>query len=118
MADRIALTGVQAYGIHGLMGERDRPQLFEVDVEIDADLRTAARTDDLGQTIDYAEVAGIVRDVIAGPSFSLVESLAEAIAARVLSLGATRVRVSVGKPAAAAKLTARSVSVTVERPVP
>lgn len=114
-SDAIVVRGIRAEGRHGLEGERDLPQPFVVDVEIRGDLSGAAAADRLDATIDYAEVACEVRDVIEGESHELVEAIADAIAARILKLGAGSVRVSVSKPRAAQALGVDEVAVVVER---
>jgi dihydroneopterin aldolase len=105
VTDRIVLTGMRFQGRHGVEEEeRARPQPFDVDVEIDHDLRAAGRADDLGLTVDYRDVFEICRSVVEGPSRRLIEALAEAIAERVLErstvAGVTEVVVRVRKPQA------------------
>jgi dihydroneopterin aldolase len=115
MPDLIVVSGIEADGKHGLPGERDHPQPFVADVEILCDLAEAAAADSLDATIDYGVVADEVRDVITSESYELIEALAEAIAARVISLGANSVRVKVSKPKSAEKLSVGEIAVVVER---
>jgi dihydroneopterin aldolase len=83
--DRIELRGLRALGIHGVLPEeRERPQPFEVDIDLEVDLRRAGRSDDLADTVDYGAVAGAVAAAVAGPRLDLLESLAERIAGAVL----------------------------------
>ena len=85
--DRIELHGMSFRGRHGVRpAEREQPQEFEVDLEVEADLRAAAASDRLGDTVDYTEVRAAVKQVIEGPPKALLESLAAAIAERVLAL--------------------------------
>lgn len=85
--DRIVLQGMSFHGRHGVRpAERDRPQEFNVDVEIDCDLADAGRSDRLEDTVDYTRVRAAAKEVIEGESFKLIESLAERIADRVLQL--------------------------------
>ena len=52
--DRITLTGITAYGHHGVFpAERQQGQPFVVDLTCELDLSAAAADDDLGQTVDY-----------------------------------------------------------------
>lgn len=72
-------------GKHGVRdAERAGPQEFKVDIEIEADLTEPARTDRLVDTVDYTKVRAAAREVIEGPPMHLLESLANAIAERVL----------------------------------
>ena len=74
-------------GRHGVRpAERDQPQEFKIDIEVDADLAAAGRTDLLADTVDYTRARAAVREVIEGESMQLLESLASAIAQRVLAL--------------------------------
>jgi len=83
--DRIVLRGIQALGRHGVLPEeQERPQPFEVDVEIEADLAEAGRSDDLAAALDYGEVIASVVAVVERRSFGLLEALAGAVAGAVL----------------------------------
>lgn len=75
--DRISLRGVRAYGRHGYAAaERERRQPFEIDVTVDIDLREAAESDDLTQTLDYAALQERLVRVVATTSYALLERLA------------------------------------------
>jgi dihydroneopterin aldolase len=102
VGDRIELRGLRAVGVHGVLPEeRTRPQPFEVDLDVEADLREAGQTDDLGRTIDYGLLATTVEGVVASERFALLERLAERIAEAVLACPAgvpiERVTVTVRK---------------------
>jgi dihydroneopterin aldolase len=85
--DRVLLEGMSFQGRHGVRAaERERPQEFRVDVEVDCDLGEAGRTDRIEDTVDYTRVRAIAEDVIEGESRNLLESLAAQIAERVLQL--------------------------------
>jgi dihydroneopterin aldolase len=85
--DRIELRGMSFQGRHGVRpAERDQPQEFKVDIEVDADLAAAGRTDLLADTVDYTALRAAAREVIEGEPRKLLESLASAIAQRVLAL--------------------------------
>jgi dihydroneopterin aldolase len=85
--DRIELRGMSFHGRHGVRdAERESAQEFKVDVDVDADLAEAGRSDRLADTVDYTKVRAAAREVIEGPSMQLLESLAGAIAQRVLEL--------------------------------
>jgi dihydroneopterin aldolase len=118
MADRIELRGLRAVGTHGaLPEERDRSQPFEVDIDIEADLGPAGRSDVLGDTVDYGAVTGAVVDVIAGRHAELLEHLAERIAAAVLEVagpiaGSVTVTVRKLRPPVPADLASAGVRIT------
>ena len=81
MSDRITLKGLSAKGFHGVLDSEKRDgQTFLVDVTMTLDLEPAGRTDALAATVNYAEVASDVVARITGPSFDLIERLAEVVA--------------------------------------
>lgn len=86
MEDRVVLSGLRVEGRHGASAEeRARPQPFEVHVECPVDARASAGSDDLAATLDYRRLAEIARQVIGGPSRSLIETLADRIASRIVA---------------------------------
>ena len=99
--DRISLTGITAFGHHGVLDfERQLGQRFVVDVNCNLDLSSAAIADDLGQTIDYGLWPGDRRDVERDP-LNLIEALADRIALTCLRYDAVQcVEVTVHKPQA------------------
>lgn len=89
--DVIQLRGLRALGTHGVLPEeRDRPQPFEVDLDVEADLRAAGRSDEVSDTIDYGALAALVAAVLEGERCALLERLAERIAESVLADGRVR----------------------------
>ncbi len=102
MTDRIVLAGLRFFGYHGALSEeRARGQEFIVDVEVEADLTAAGRSDALEDTVDYREVYEAARIVVTGAPRQLLEAVAEEIAGRVLALErAVAVTVRVRKPRA------------------
>ena len=115
--DLIRLTGVRAYGHHGVLEhERRDGQEFVVDVVLSLDLRRAGTTDELSRTVNYAEVAADVVSVVTGTPRDLIETLAEEIAARVLARPAVEsVEVVVHKPSAPVGVPFGDVEVVVRR---
>jgi 7,8-dihydroneopterin aldolase/epimerase/oxygenase len=116
-SDRIVLTGLRAFGRHGVHDfERAQGQDFVVDVALELDLGRAARSDDVRDTVHYGELADRVVAVIAGDPVNLIETLAERIARACLAderVGA--VTVTVHKPQAPIRHDFGDVSVTLTR---
>jgi dihydroneopterin aldolase len=97
--DRIELRGLRAVGRHGLLPEeRLRAQPFEVDLDIELDLRAAGRSDALGDTVDYGAIAESVARTVAGEHSDLLEHLAERIARAVVGAVAPLPRSGSGGP--------------------
>jgi 7,8-dihydroneopterin aldolase/epimerase/oxygenase len=85
--DRILLEGMSFQGRHGVRPkERERPQEFKVDIEVDCDLSEPGKTDRVEDTVDYRQLRAIAREVIEGEPQNLMETLAAQIAERVLQL--------------------------------
>ncbi len=102
MSDRIEVTGLRGTGFHGVLEhERRAGQEFVVDLGLQVDTRAAATSDDLADTVNYGEVAVAVHEVITGPAFDLIETLADRIAQVCLARpGVEAVEVAVHKPSA------------------
>ena len=86
--DRIELRGLRSVGTHGvLVEEQERAQPFEVDLDLDVDLRPAGVSDALADTVDYGAVADVVAATVSGDrSYSLLEALAWHVADAVLDV--------------------------------
>ncbi|MDR0780508.1 MAG: dihydroneopterin aldolase [Pseudomonadales bacterium] len=94
--------------------EREIKQPVTVDLDMAHDIRAAAATDDVAYVLDYKRVSMRVSDYIEQSRFTLLETLAEAVATLVLrEFGVPWVRVKVGKPAALTG--ARAVGIIIER---
>jgi 7,8-dihydroneopterin aldolase/epimerase/oxygenase len=79
--DRILIPGLRELGVHGVLPEeRQRPQPFEVDLELVVDVRRAGESDELEDTVDYSAVCEAVSRVVSSESFLLLERLATRIA--------------------------------------
>ena len=97
--------------------ERKIRQTVAIDLEMSADIRHAARSDQLADTLNYKAVAKRIQAYVAESRFQLVETLAENIAAIVRDEFAVEwVRVCVNKPGAIRG--ARDVGVVIERGTP
>ena len=100
--------------------ERKILQTVSIDLEMSTDIRKAAATDSVDDTLNYKSVAKRVQAFVGESSFQLVETLAEKIAAIVLDeFEVSWVQVRVRKPGAIRG--ARDVGVQIERgsrPVP
>ena len=81
--------------------ERDKKQDVDINITLYADLRRAARTDAIEDTIDYKAVKAKVMEEIEASEFLLIERLAERVAEICLAdPRVKRTRVLVEKPGA------------------
>ena len=118
MADLIRITGIKGFGYHGVFeSERANGQDFYVDVELEVDLFRASVSDDVKDTINYAEVTDLVLEEITTNPVSLIEKLAGRIAEKIIVTFAQagRVTVTVHKPHAPVKAEVKDISVTISR---
>lgn len=77
--ERIEINGLRVRAFHGV-GEQERRvgNMFSVDVWLETDLGVTMRSDDVADTINYADVVALVREQMAVPSLLL-----EHVAARI-----------------------------------
>ena len=118
MSDQIRVTGIKAFGYHGVLPhEATEGQDFIVDLLITLDLRAVSLSDDLQETINYADLAQIAHDNIVGERVQLIERLAGRIADEISSAYSqiTSVSVTVHKPHAPVTVDFEDISVTITR---
>lgn len=118
--DRIELRGLRLLGVHGaLPEEQSRSQPFEVDIDLEADLAEAGRSDAVEDTVDYGALAQAVARVVSVERFFLLERMAERIAEVALAdQRAESVTVTVRKlrPPVPVDLATAGVRITRHRP--
>ena len=77
---KLRLNNMVFYGYHGVYDEeRKLGQQIEVDVELVSDLAEAGLQDDLSLTVNYAEVYGVVKEIMETEQFTLIEGIGLAI---------------------------------------
>lgn len=113
--DIIFLTGLTTDCIIGIWDwERRVKQKVVVDLEMSADIRRAAASDAIEDTLDYKKVAKRLLAFVGDSQFQLVETLAERIAQLVVTeFDVTWVRVRLNKQGAIRG--ARDVGILIER---
>ena len=118
MADQINVNGIKAFGYHGVLPhEAVEGQEFIVDLALSLDLSAASRSDNLDETVNYADLAQIVHDNIVGERVQLIERLAGQIADQIKSSypQIDSISVTVHKPYAPVTLDFDDISVTITR---
>ncbi|MCS7463175.1 dihydroneopterin aldolase [Paenibacillus doosanensis] len=96
--DKITMNGMQFYGYHGAFPEENKlGARYRIDVELHLPLDRPGRTDQLEDTVNYAEVYERIKTIAEGKIFKLIEALAERVALMLLqtytSINAVTVRV-------------------------
>lgn len=99
MSDQIIIEGMRIMSRVGVPDEeRSRPQPLEISLRLHLDLAPAARSEQLCLSVDYAQVHQHVVEVVQQRPRSLIETVAEDIAVRVLgTFNIQRVDVEVRK---------------------
>ena len=81
---KISLDDMRFYAYHGVMEQERRVgSEYSVSLIVEADLTDAARTDDVADTINYAELYELVKREMAMPS-KLLEHVAARIGQRAI----------------------------------
>jgi dihydroneopterin aldolase len=113
--DTIFVHALKTEAIIGIFDwERQVKQTVVIDIEIGADIRKAALSDSISDTLNYKRVAKRVLTFVEESKFHLVETLAEHIAMLLLEdFGVPWVRISLSKPGAIRS--SRDVGVMLER---
>jgi dihydroneopterin aldolase len=116
---RIRLDGIRFRAKHGVSrAERDLPQDFVVELEVELPVSLLPRSDSRARVFDYDQLATLVVDEGTRVSYKLLETLADRLIERVLAdTPATKVRVQVKKfgPPTSASVDAVSVELTGHR---
>ncbi len=111
----IYLHGLRVAAVIGIYEWEQRiRQILVIDLEMAADIRTAAAADSIAQTLNYKAVAERVITFVEATRFQLIETLAERVADILLDeFKIPWVKVSVSKPGAIKG--SREVGVVIER---
>lgn len=118
MTDRILVERIAVFAYHGVLAEEARiGQRFYISLDCALDLGAAGRSDDVSQTVSYADLTAVVMRIATERRFALIEALAEAIAGEILDgcpLVDT-VEVRVDKPSAPVPAVIDQVSISIRR---
>jgi len=113
--DKIFIRALKTETIIGIFDwDRQVKQTVVVDIEMGIDIRNAARSDSIDDTMNYKKVAKRVLAFVEESSFHLVETLGERIAMLILEeFAISEVRIALSKPGAVRS--SRDVGVILER---
>ena len=86
MTDYVSIRDLRVPAVIGVHDwEREIEQTLIVSVEMAADVRQAAASDDLADALDYSAVAETIAAVLREGKFRLIETAAERVADRLLA---------------------------------
>jgi 7,8-dihydroneopterin aldolase/epimerase/oxygenase len=118
MSDRIFISGLSLHAYHGVMvHEAKVGQTFTLDLELEIDLSTAARSDKVADTVSYDKVAACAAQAFGAQRFRLIEAAAAKVADAILAAfpRVLTVKVTIHKPHAPIAATFSDVGVTLVR---
>lgn len=82
--DKIVLNDMIFYGYHGVLPEEKKlGQRFIVSVELFLELQAAGHSDNVADTVNYADAYLQIKDIVENSRFNLIEALAEAISDKI-----------------------------------
>jgi 7,8-dihydroneopterin aldolase/epimerase/oxygenase len=114
MTDYVSIRELRVAAVIGVLDwEREIEQTLTINVEMAADVRKAAASDDISDALDYSAVAGTISGTVRDGKFRLIETAAERVAERLLTTyPVSWLRLEVRKPIDANAYTA---VITIER---
>ncbi len=100
--DKIFLNDLHIDTIIGIYDwERETLQTLSFDLEMDWDIRKAAKSDDIADTLDYGSVANTIVEFVESSRYQLIETLAEDLCALLLKeFPIPKLKLTLSKPVA------------------
>ncbi len=113
----IRMKNMVFYGYHGVSeSEKNLGGKFEIDLDLELDLKKACRTDNLEDTLNYELIYKTVESCINLKKFYLIEALANSIAESIFHKYAVeKLTIRVRKPHAPVKGVLDTVEVEIQR---
>ncbi|MBI3314043.1 MAG: dihydroneopterin aldolase [Candidatus Omnitrophica bacterium] len=102
MADKIFLQSLEVRCVIGIFDwERKIRQKVLIDLEIPADIRRAAKSDSIQDTVDYKSISKHMIAFVSKSRFKLIETLAEKLARSIFAnFPISEIKLRVSKPGA------------------
>ena len=116
--DQIRIKELEVFAKHGVLPEENvLGQKFLVDAIIYTNTRTAGKSDDLKESINYAEVCQCITGFMQEHTYKLIEAVAEEIAHMLLMRfeKIEKIELEIKKPWAPIGLPVENVSVRIQR---
>jgi dihydroneopterin aldolase/2-amino-4-hydroxy-6-hydroxymethyldihydropteridine diphosphokinase len=114
--DKISVKGLKVFACHGVLDfEKKDEQPFVFDVEMGVETYPAAKSDNVADTVNYAEVCDTIIEVARGNCFNLIEKLAYECAFKIFEKfeKVKSLTLTVNKPNAPIEHAFDNVSVTI-----
>ncbi len=118
MSDTIFIRGLSLHAHHGVLPyEAKVGQSFTIDLTLEIDLSTAAKSDKVADTVSYDQVVAAATAAFTAQKFKLIEAAGGKVADTVLAKfpRVRAVEVTIHKPHAPIAATFSDVGVTITR---
>lgn len=116
--DKIIIKDLKLYAYHGVNPEEKvEGQNFIIDIICKIDLKKPCQTDDVNDTVSYAQVIKLVKKVFTAEKYDLLEKVAQVVADAILDSfeQIKKVEITLKKPEAPIKAEFGYVAVEIER---
>lgn len=116
--DKIIIKGLKIYAYHGVNPEeKTEGQNFILDIICTSDLSKPCVSDNVDDTVSYAQIIKLVRKIFTSEKYDLIEKAAQIVADRILDSfpAAEQVTVTLKKPEAPMKADFEYVAVEITR---
>ena len=116
--DKIIIKDLKFYAYHGVNPEeKTEGQNFVLDIECSADLSLPCATDNVDDTVSYAQIIKLVRKVFTAEKYDLLEKAAQVVADAILENfdKIEKVVITLKKPEAPMKADFGYVAVKIKR---
>lgn len=116
--DKIIIKDLKLYAYHGVNPEEKiEGQNFILDIECKIDLSKPCKTDDVNDTVNYAQIIKLVRKVFTDQKHDLIEKAAQEVADAILGNFdmIKKVKILLKKPEAPVKADFGYVAVEIKR---
>ena len=116
--DKIIIKDLRLYAYHGVNPEEKiEGQNFLIDMECKVDLSLPCHTDNVDDTVSYAQIIKLIKKVFVAEKYDLIEKSAQVVADAVLDefSAISKIKVLLKKPDAPVKADFGYVAVEIER---
>ena len=116
--DKLIIKDLNIYAYHGVNPEEKiEGQSFVLDIECKIDLSKPCITDDVNDTVSYAQIIKLIKKVFVAEKYDLIEKAAQVVADAVLGEfpAISKIKVLLKKPDAPVKADFGYVAVEIKR---
>ena len=115
--DKIEIKNLKIAGRHGVYDyEKTQDKTFELDIILFLDLSAACKSDNLEDTIDYAEIISVIIKEFTKKNYNLIEAVAESVISSLIKkFNFHKVKLRIRKPHAPIDAEFDTVQVELER---